>query len=109
VWSIVFRMVIHDSSAVQPAPTLLTARLMNLRIEQIRYLTLISAMPCGFFGPVFGSHFGSNPPLARSGPIASHVCRVATLPVRIAILNHLACGGSYMNALQIMSTTRSIP
>ena len=77
-------------NAVQPALMLLTARLMTLPIEQIRYLTLISAMPCGFFGPVFGRHFGSNPKLASSGLMASYDCSVATLPVWIAILNYLA-------------------
>ena len=77
-------------NAVQPALTLLTARLMGLPIEEIRYATLISAMPCGFFGPVFGRRFGANPQLASSGLIASYLSSVATLPAWIAILNHLA-------------------
>jgi len=70
--------------------TLLTARLMGLPIEEMRYATLISAMPCGFFGPVFGRRFGANPQLASSGLIASYLSSVATLPAWIAILNHLA-------------------
>jgi malonate transporter and related proteins len=77
-------------NAVQPALTLLTARLMGLPIEEMRYATLISAMPCGFFGPVFGRRFGANPQLASSGLIASYLSSVATLPAWIAILNHLA-------------------
>jgi malonate transporter and related proteins len=77
-------------NVVQPALTLLTARLMGLPIEEMRYATLISAMPCGFFGPVFGRRFGANPQLASSGLIASYLSSVATLPAWIAILNHLA-------------------
>ena len=77
-------------NAVQPALTLLTARLMGLPINEMRYATLISAMPCGFFGPVFGRRFGANPQLASSGLIASYLSSVATLPAWIAILNHLA-------------------
>jgi len=40
--------------------------LIHLNIEQTRYVTLISAMPCGFFGVVFGRGFDSNPKLASS-------------------------------------------
>ena len=76
-------------NAVQPALTLFTARLMGLPIEEIRYATLISAMPCGFFGPVFGRRFGADPQLASSGLIASYLSSVVTLPAWIAILNHL--------------------
>ena len=77
-------------NVIQPALTLFTARLMGLPIEEIRYATLISAMPCGFFGPVFGRRFGADPQLASSGLIASYLSSVATLPAWIAILNHLA-------------------
>jgi malonate transporter len=83
-------VVVLLKNAVQPALTLLIARLIRLPIEQIRYATLISAMPCGFFGPVFGKRFGSNPQVASSGLIASYISSVATLPAWIAILNHLA-------------------
>jgi predicted permease len=76
-------------NVVQPALTLLTARLMGLPIEEMRYATLISAMPCGFFGPVFGRRFGADPQLANSGLIASYLSSVVTLPAWIAILNHL--------------------
>jgi malonate transporter len=77
-------------NVVQPALTLFIARLMGLPIEEIRYITLISAMPCGFFGPVFGRRFGVAPQLASSGLIASYLSSVATLPAWIEILNHLA-------------------
>jgi malonate transporter and related proteins len=50
---------------------------------------LISAIPCGFFGLVFGKGFDSSPKLASSGLIASYVIGVATLAVWIVILNHI--------------------
>jgi malonate transporter and related proteins len=83
-------VVVLLKNAVQPVLTLLITRLMTLPIEHIRYITLIIAMPRGFFGPVFGKRFGSNPQVASSGLIASYISSVATLPVWIAILNHLA-------------------
>jgi malonate transporter len=63
--------------------------LIHLNIEQTRYVTLISAMPCGFFGVVFGRDFDSNPKLASSGLIASYVIGIGTLAAWIVIVNHL--------------------
>jgi malonate transporter len=76
-------------NALQPALALGLAILLHLSIQQTRYVTLICAIPCGFFGLVFGKAFGSSPQLASSGLIASYVVSVATLPVWIVILNHL--------------------
>jgi malonate transporter and related proteins len=76
-------------NALQPALALGLAILLHLSIEQTRYVTLICAIPCGFFGLVFGKAFGSSPQLASSGLIASYLVSVATLPVWIVIVNHL--------------------
>ena len=76
-------------NALQPALALGLAILLHLSIEQTRYVTLICAIPCGFFGLVFGKAFGSSPQLASSGLIASYIASVATLPVWIVIVNHL--------------------
>jgi malonate transporter len=76
-------------NAVQPVLALGFAWLIHLPREQTRYVTLISAMPCGFFGTVFGKSFGSNPNLASSGLIASYVIGVVTLAAWIVIVNHL--------------------
>jgi len=76
-------------NALQPALALGLAILVHLSIEQTRYVTLICAIPCGFFGLVFGKAFGSSPQLASSGLIASYIVSVATLPAWIVILNHL--------------------
>jgi malonate transporter len=76
-------------NALQPALALGLAILLHLSIEQTRYVTLICAIPCGFFGLVFGKAFGSSPQLASAGLIASYIASVATLPVWIVIVNHL--------------------
>jgi malonate transporter and related proteins len=76
-------------NAVQPALALAAAWAMNLSVEQIRYVTLIGAIPCGFFGVVFGKRFGSSPPLASSSLISSYIVGIPTLAVWIAVINHL--------------------
>jgi malonate transporter and related proteins len=76
-------------NALQPALALGLAILLHLSMEQTRYVTLICAIPCGFFGLVFGKAFGSSPQLASSGLIASYIASVATLPAWIVIVNHL--------------------
>jgi predicted permease len=76
-------------NALQPAVALGFAILSHLSIEQTRYVTLISAMPCGFFGVVFGKNFKSSPEVASSGLIASYAIGVGTLAIWIVIVNHL--------------------
>jgi len=75
--------------AVQPGLALAISRLMQLPIEQVRYITLIAAIPCGFFGLVFGERFGSNPKLASAGLIVSYAASIATLALWIAFINRL--------------------
>jgi malonate transporter and related proteins len=74
---------------LQPGLALGIAMLLHLSLSQTRYVTLISATPCGFFGIVFGRGFDSSPKLASSGLIASYAIGVATLAVWIVILNHI--------------------
>src|SRR5271156_4796470 len=76
-------------TALQPALALGTCMLIHLSIEQTRYVTLISAIPCGFFGVVFGKDFDSNPKLASSSLIASYLVGVGTLAAWIVIVNHI--------------------
>ena len=76
-------------NALQPALALGIAMLIHLSIEQTRYVTLISAMPCGFFGVVFGKDFDSSPKLASSGLIASYVVGIGALAAWIVIVNHI--------------------
>jgi malonate transporter and related proteins len=76
-------------NALQPALALGLAILLHLSVEQTRYVTLLCAIPCGFFGLVFGKAFNSSPQLAGSGLISSYIVSVATLPVWIVIVNHI--------------------
>jgi malonate transporter and related proteins len=76
-------------NAVQPALAFGVAWSMSLPNEQTQYVTLVAAMPCGFFGVVFGKRFGSTPQLASSSLIASYAVGIATLAAWIAIIRHL--------------------
>jgi malonate transporter and related proteins len=75
---------------LQPGLALGIAMLVHLSLDQTRYVTLISAIPCGFFGIVFGKGYNTNPKLASSGLIESYVLSVLTLAVWIVIVQHLA-------------------
>jgi malonate transporter len=76
-------------NALQPAVALGFAMLIHLSIDQMRYVTLISAIPCGFFGVVFGKNFNSSPAVASSGLIASYALGIGTLAAWIVIVDHL--------------------
>jgi len=82
-------MAVFLKNALQPVVALGLALMFRLPVEQMRYVILISAMPCGFFGAVFGKAFGSSPRLASSGLIASYLIGIATLAAWIVIVNHL--------------------
>ena len=73
----------------QPLLALGVAFLIHLPLQQTRYVTLISAMPCGFFGAVFGKSFDVCPRLVSSSLIASYLVGVVTLAGWIVIVNHL--------------------
>ena len=74
---------------LQPGLALGIAVLLHLSLPQTRSVTLISAIPCGFFGIVFGKSYDVNPKLASSGLIESYLLGVVTLAVWIVILNHI--------------------
>jgi malonate transporter len=76
-------------NVLQPALALGIAILMHLSIDQIRYVTLINAIPCGFFGVVFGKGFGANPKILSSGLIASYLIGIGTLAAWIVIVDQL--------------------
>jgi malonate transporter len=74
---------------LQPGLALGIAMLLHLSLPETRYVTLLSAIPCGFFGIVFGKGYDVNPKLASSGLIESYVLGVVTLAAWIVILNHI--------------------
>ena len=74
---------------LQPALCLGAARLAGLPVEQTRYVVLITAIPCGFFGVVFGKSFDATPDVASSSLIASTLVGVFTLAGWIVLASHL--------------------
>jgi predicted permease len=60
---------------------------MPVRQQQVRDITLISAIPGGFFGIVFGKSFNTIPEVASSGLIATYGLAIVTLPLWIFLLS----------------------
>jgi malonate transporter len=75
---------------LQPALGLLIARSLSLPLEATRSVVLISAIPCGFFGIVFGKGFDATPDVASSSLIASYVIGIFTLAGWIILLSRLS-------------------
>jgi malonate transporter and related proteins len=82
-WSVFCKTIL------QPALCLGAARLAGLPLEQTRNVVLIAAIPCGFFGVVFGKSFGATPEVASSSLIASTLAGVLTLAGWIVLASHL--------------------
>jgi malonate transporter and related proteins len=74
---------------LQPALCLGIAWLIGLSVVETRYAVLIAAIPCGFFGLVFGKGFNSSPLTASSSLIFSYVVGIATLAGWIVLLGRL--------------------
>ncbi len=74
---------------LQPALCLAIAWMIGLSLVETRYAVLIAAIPCGFFGLVFGKGFNSSPLTASSSLIFSYVFGIATLAVWIVLLGRL--------------------
>jgi malonate transporter len=81
---------VFAKNLLQPALGLLIARSLSLPLEATRSVVLISAIPCGFFGIVFGKGFDASPDVASSSLIASYVIGIFTLAGWIIFLSHLA-------------------
>lgn len=74
---------------LQPALCLAFARIIGLSVTETRYAVLIAAIPCGFFGLVFGKGFNSSPMTASSSLIFSYVVGIVTLAGWIVLLGRL--------------------
>jgi len=74
---------------LQPALCLGIAWMIGLSVVETRYAVLIAAIPCGFFGLVFGKGFNSSPLTASSSLIFSYVVGIATLAGWIVLLGRL--------------------
>ncbi|HEY0801257.1 MAG TPA: AEC family transporter [Steroidobacteraceae bacterium] len=86
-WSVGWSVL--GKTLLQPALCLGVARVVGLPLEQTRDVVLISAIPCGFFGVVFGKSFDATPAVASSSLIASTVVGIFTLAGWIVLLSHL--------------------
>jgi malonate transporter and related proteins len=64
---------------IQPLFALSITKLFHMSHAEIRDITLIGAIPGGFFGLVFGKSFNSTPEIASSALIASYCVGAFTL------------------------------
>jgi malonate transporter len=83
VWAVLGKNVI------QPALCLAVSLLLGMPLQQTRYVVLLSAIPSGFFGILFGKGFDATPEVASSSLIASTVLSIFTLAGWIILLSHL--------------------
>jgi malonate transporter len=72
---------------VQPLLALCITRLLHMSHDQIRNISLISAISGGFFGVAVGKSFNATPEIASSGLVATYGFAVVTLPLWILILS----------------------
>ncbi len=78
-----------DKNVIQPALCLAVALLLGMPVEQTRWVVLLCAIPCGFFGILFGEPFKATPEVASSSLIASTVLGIFTLAGWIVLLSHV--------------------
>jgi predicted permease len=76
-------------NVIQPALCLAVVFPLAMPLEQTRYVVLLSAIPCGFFGILFGESFNATPEVASSSLIASTVLSIFTLAGWIVLLGYL--------------------
>src|SRR5580692_59717 len=76
-------------NVIQPALCFALVSLMAMPLQQTKYIVLLSAGPCGFFGILFGEGFDATPEVASSSLIASTVLGIFTLAGWIVFLDRL--------------------
>ena len=86
-WSVGWAVLAKN--VIQPALCFAVVFPLAMPLEQTRYLVLLSAIPCGFFGILFGEGFNATPEVASSSLIASTVLGIFTLAGWIVFLDHL--------------------
>jgi malonate transporter len=77
-------------NVIQPALCFALVSLMAMPLQQTKYIVLLSAGPCGFFGILFGERFDATPEVASSSLIASCVLGIFTLAGWIIFLDRLS-------------------
>jgi malonate transporter len=86
-WSVGWAVLAKN--VIQPALCLALASILAMPLEQTKFVVLQSAIPCGFFGILFGESFDATPEVASSSLIASTVFGILTLAGWIVFLEHL--------------------
>jgi len=76
-------------NVLQPALCLAVALLFGMPLEQTRFAVLLSAIPSGFFGVLFGKGFDAATEASSSSLIASTMLSIFTLAGWIVVLSHL--------------------
>ena len=76
-------------NAIQPAICFVLALAFGMPVETLRWLVLITAIPCGFFGIVFGKGFNATPGSASSSLAFSYILSVFSLAGWIVLLGWL--------------------
>ena len=75
---------------IQPAFCLLFATAIRMDPYQRDYVVLLSAIPCGFFGVVFGKNFPyAVPQVANAILIASYIAGLFTMSGWMVLVTHL--------------------
>jgi predicted permease len=78
---------------LQPAFCLLVAMIIGLAPQQRDTVVLISAIPSGFFGIVFGKNFpNAVTPVASASLIGTYIAGIFTMAGWMVLLNHLQSG-----------------
>ena len=76
-------------NVLQPGLCLAVAVLLGMPLEQTRFAVLLSAIPSGFFGIIFGKGFDATMEVASSSLIVSTLLSIFTLAGWIILLSRL--------------------
>jgi malonate transporter len=86
-WSVGWAVLAKN--VIQPALCFALVSPLAMPLEQTKYVVLLSAIPCGFFGILFGEGFDATPAVASSSLIASTVLGIFTLAGWIIFLDRV--------------------
>jgi malonate transporter len=73
-------------NVLQPIIALSIALLIHLPPPSLRQVVLIAAIPCGFFGLIFGKRYSITPQTASSSLVVAYIASTFTLSITIVLL-----------------------
>jgi malonate transporter and related proteins len=86
-WGVIWSVI--GKNVIQPALCLGVALLLSTPLEEAKHAVLLSAVPGGFFGVLFGEGFGVESERASSSLIASTLFCIFTLTGWIIVLDRM--------------------